>query len=179
MTAQARWGAYWGIALGKDVFLQLCPHEAKIRAIKPSGKTERFYEQNGLYLKLSKAGGKLWRWKYRFEGKEKRLALGVYPDVTLAQARAKRDEARKVLKNGVDPGSQNRKKAVHTQGRTFESVAREWVDSRLPVWSQRPAETVIDRLVANVCPSIGGMLIDSVELSDVLAVPRKIEERRA
>ena len=75
------------------------PHltEVALRAIKPSGKIERFYDTLGLYLELSKAGGKLWRWKYRFEGKEKRLSFGPWPEVSLKEAREKRDQARKVL----------------------------------------------------------------------------------
>ena len=152
--------------------------EAKLRAIKPSGKIERFYDQHGLYLELSAAGGKLWRWKYRFDGKEKRLALGAYPDVTLAQAREKRDDARKVLKNGVDPGSRNRKKIMaHTQGRTFENIAREWVAGRAEIWAQRHMETVVDRLVANVYPAIGKMPIADVGPIDVLLLVKDIEAR--
>ena len=114
------------------------PHltEVALRAIKPSGKVERFYDQQGLYLELSKAGGKLWRWKYRYDGKEKRLSFGAWPDVSLKEAREKRDEARSVLRKGVDPGAGNRKRSSPLPaGRTFESVAREWVNARLPVWS--------------------------------------------
>ena len=152
--------------------------EAKLRAIKVSGKVERFSDSGGLYLELSKAGGKLWRWKYRFDGKEKRLALGSYPDVSLAQAREKRDDARKVLKNGVDPGNKNRKKAAaHTQGRTFENVAREWVAGRSGIWSQRHTETVVDRLVANVYPDIGSMPIADVGPINVLVLVKDIEAR--
>lgn len=154
--------------------------EAKLRAIKVSGKVERFSDSGGLYLELSKAGGKLWRWKYRFDGKEKRLALGSYPDVTLAQAREKRDDARKVLKSGVDPGNRNRKKIMsHTQGRTFESIAREWVAGRAGVWAQRHMETVVDRLVANVYPAIGKMPIADVGPIDVLLLVKAIETRGA
>ena len=79
--------------------------EAKLRAIKPSGKIERFYDQHGLYLELSAAGGKLWRWKYRFDGKEKRLALGVYQDV-IAQARENgaRRQAQRFFLSGSSHG---------------------------------------------------------------------------
>lgn len=158
------------------------PHltEAALRAIKLSGKVERFYDTLGLYLELSKAGGKLWRWKYRFGGKEKRLSFGSWPEVSLKEARDKRDRARKVLREGVDPGLENRKKPiVRPGGRTFESVAREWVEDRLPVWSQRHAETVIDRLVANVYPEIGNTPIAALEPIDVLGLVKKIEARGA
>ncbi len=94
------------------------PHltEATLRAIKPSGKVERFYDTLGLYLELSKAGGKLWRWQYRFGGKEKRLSFGSWPDVSLKEAREKRDQARKILREGVDPGIDNRKKNTACPG---------------------------------------------------------------
>lgn len=158
------------------------PHltEAALRAIKPSGKVERFYDTLGLYLELSKAGGKLWRWKYRFEGREKRLSFGSWPNVSLKEAREKRDRARKILHEGVDPGLENKKRAVvPSGGRTFESVAREWVAGRLPVWSQRHAQTVVDRLVANVYPEIGNTPIAALEPVDVLRLVKKIEARGA
>lgn len=158
------------------------PHltEVALRAIKVSGKIERFYDTLGLYLELSKAGGKLWRWKYRFEGKEKRLSFGPWPEVSLKEAREKRDRARKVLREGVDPGLENRKRPiVRPGGRTFENVAREWVADRLPIWSQRHAETVIDRLVANVYPEIGNTPIAALEPVDVLGLVKKIEARDA
>ena len=154
--------------------------EAKLKSIKTSGKIERFYDDRGLYLELSKAGGKLWRWKYRFDGKEKRLSLGAWPEVSLKEARERRDRARLALQDGVDPGLKNRKKAAATaDGRTFESVAREWVDGRVGVWSQRHAETVIDRLMANVYPEIGSMAIAAIGPVDVLRLVKKIESRGA
>lgn len=158
------------------------PHltEATLRAIKPSGKIERFYDSLGLYLELSKAGGKLWRWKYRFEGKEKRLSFGRWPDVSLKEAREKRDEARKKVREGMDPGAATRKKApACPDARTFESVAREWVADRLPLWSQRHAETVVDRLVANVYPEIGNVPVAALTAGDVLRLVKKIETRGA
>ena len=158
------------------------PHltEATLRAIKPSGKIERFYDSLGLYLELSKAGGKLWRWKYRFEGKEKRLSFGRWPDVSLKEAREKRDQARKKVREGMDPGAATKKKApACPDARTFESVAREWVADRLPVWSQRHAETVVDRLVTNVYPEIGNVPVAALGAGDVLRLVKKIEARGA
>ena len=153
--------------------------EVRLRAIKTSGKIERFHDSHGLYLELSKVGGKHWRWKYRFEGKEKRLAFGPWPEVSLKEARDKRDDARKVLRSGVDPGNQNRKKVVAytQQGRTFESVAREWVAGRAGIWAQRHTETVVDRLVANVYPAIGKMPISEVGPINVLLLVKEIEGR--
>jgi integrase len=152
--------------------------EVKLRAIKASGKIERFHDGQGLYLELSVAGGKHWRWKYSFDGKEKRLTFGAWPEMSLRDAREKRDDARKVLRSGIDPGNQSRKKILaHTHGRTFESVAREWVASRTEVWAQRHTETVVDRLVANVYPAIGAMPIADVGPVNVLLLVKDIEVR--
>ncbi len=152
--------------------------EVKLRAIKPSGKIERFHDGQGLYLELSAAGGKHWRWKYSFDGKEKRLTFGAWPDVSLKDAREKRDDARKVLRSGVDPGNQTRKKILaHTQGRTFENIAREWVATRTEVWAQRHTETVVDRLVANVYPAIGAMPVADVGPVNILLLVKDIEAR--
>jgi Arm DNA-binding domain len=100
-----------------------------VRKIKPSGKTCKFSDERGLYLEVSPTGSKWWRLKYRFEGKEKRLALGVYPDVGLKDARERREAARKLLAGGVDPG-EHRKAQKQTRiddvSNSFEIIAREW-----------------------------------------------------
>src|SRR5271163_1925100 len=100
-----------------------------IRNAKAGKKTVKLFDERGLYLEVSPAGGKWWRLKYRFDGKEKRLSLGVYPDVGLKDARDRRDSARKLLSNGVDP-SENRRaqKSARADGaaNSFEVVAREW-----------------------------------------------------
>src|SRR5271169_451957 len=82
--------------------------DTAVRSTKPSQKTVKRYDERGLYLEVSPAGGKWWRLKYRFDGKEKRLSLGVYPNVSLKDARDRRDAARKLLADGIDP-SENRK----------------------------------------------------------------------
>jgi hypothetical protein len=100
-----------------------------IRTAKPEAKPRKLYDERGLFLLLSPKGGKWWRLKYRFDGKEKLLSLGVYPDVSLKQARERRDDARKLVADGVDP-SENRKATKATRadraGNSFEVVAREW-----------------------------------------------------
>jgi hypothetical protein len=104
--------------------------DTAIRSIKAYYKSKRVFDGRGLYLEVSPAGGKWWRLKYRFDGKEKRLSLGVYPEVGLKDARERRDECRKLLANGADPG-ENRKavKASRVQlvHNSFETVAREWI----------------------------------------------------
>lgn len=105
-----------------------------IRNAKPQDKPVRLFDGGGMYLEMSPAGGKYWRLKYRFDGKEKRLALGVYPDVTLKEARLKRDDARKLRSQGVDPSAE--KKATKTaEAETFEAIYREWLDKFSPRWA--------------------------------------------
>lgn len=103
--------------------------DTAIRNAKPSDKTAKLFDSGGLYLEVTPAGGKWWRLKYRFEQKEKRVSLGVYPEVTLKEARDRRDVARRQLTDGIDPGA-NRKavKATKTDraANSFEVVAREW-----------------------------------------------------
>ena len=100
-----------------------------ISKAKPTDKPQRLFDGGGMYLEISPAGGKLWRLKYRFGKKEKRLALGSYPDVPLAKARERRDEARRLLADGIDPG-EHRKATKSMQAglaaNTFEVIAREW-----------------------------------------------------
>ncbi len=102
--------------------------DTAVKKAKPGAKPARLFDERGLYLEVSPAGGKLWRLKYRHEGKEKRLALGVYPDVSLAKARTRRDEARQLLADGVDQGEHRKAtKAARTElaANSFEIVARE------------------------------------------------------
>lgn len=97
-----------------------------IRRAKPSGKTQKLFDGGGLYLEISPAGGRWWRLKYRFGGKEKRLALGVYPEVTLALARNRREDARRLLAQGTDPSQQ--KKAAAEPAHVATSIARTLFD---------------------------------------------------
>jgi hypothetical protein len=101
---------------------------------KPTGKTFRLFDAGGLYLEVAPSGGRWWRLKYRFDHKEKRLSLGTYPDVGLKNARNRRDDARKLLASGVDPGA-NRKALKASRAdrvaNTFEVLAREWYE---PPW---------------------------------------------
>lgn len=156
--------------------------EAKLRAIKKSGRIERFHDSGGLYLELSAAGGKHWRWKYSFKGKEKRLSFGAWPDVSLKDAREKRDACRKTLKEGTDPGKEKglaKPGHQHAGIATFQVVADEWVRNQKNVWVETHAETVESRLASNVYPYIGEIPIAEVTPQDVLALLRKIEERGA
>ncbi|MGP8588329.1 Arm DNA-binding domain-containing protein, partial [Salmonella enterica] len=109
--------------------------DSKIRAAKPLAKSYKLTDAQGLYLTVSISGSKLWYFRYRFEGKENRLAFGPYPQVTLAEASEKRDAARKLLASGICP-SQIRKmdNAAVDESRTFKFIATEWHTSCLKLW---------------------------------------------
>lgn len=154
--------------------------DTRIRAAKPADKPIRLFDGGGLYLELSPAGGKLWRLKYRVEGREKRLALGQYPDVPLAMARQRRDEARTQLAQGIDPGAHRaaiKATASENAANSFEAIAREWFESRKPLWSDGHAERVIRRFEREVFVKIGSRPIANLTAPEVLGVLRGIERR--
>lgn len=154
--------------------------DTRIRAAKPADKPVRMFDGGGLYLEVSPAGGKLWRLKYRVEGREKRLALGQYPDVPLAMARQRRDEARAQLAQGIDPGAYRaaqKATASENAANTFEAVAREWHATQAATWSESHAERVIRRLEREVFTKIGSRPIANLTAPEILAVLRGIERR--
>jgi hypothetical protein len=125
---------------------------------KADPKPYRITDGAGLYLEVMPNGSKYWRLKYRFAGKEKRLALGVYPAVALVVAREKRDEARRQLVEGIDPGAAKRARkaeAIREAQITFELVAREWWEQRKGGWSPGHAEDVLHRLGSDIFPTLG------------------------
>ncbi|MGZ8219844.1 tyrosine-type recombinase/integrase [Methylomagnum sp.] len=148
------------------------------RNAKPKDKSYRLADEKGLYLEVMPNGSKYFRLKYRFDGKEKRLAFGVYPEVTLKEARPKRDKARALLSQGVDPSAQ-RKATKHAQAESFESITREWLTKFGPSWTAEHAERITRRFERNVFPWIGARPIRQVTAPELLAVLRRIEERGA
>lgn len=154
--------------------------DTAIRTAKPSAKPVRMFDGGGLYLELSPAGGKLWRLKYRFDGKEKRLALGIYPDIGLKDARERREEARKLLANGADPAEARKaQKAAKVERSTnsFEVIAREWFAKHRDTWAASHADKIIARLENDVFPWLGGKAIAEITAPNVLEVLRRIEKR--
>ena len=149
---------------------------------KETTKPYKLADEKGLYLEVAPAGGKWWRLKYRFGGKEKRLSLGVYPDVGLKDARQRRDDARKLLADGIDPG-ENRKaiKAASSEraANSFEVVAREWFAKKLPGWEASTADKIIQRLENDAFPWLGGRPIAEISAPELLKALRRIEERGA
>ena len=149
----------------------------------PDGKARvRYADSGGLYLEALPAGGKHWRWKYRFAGKEKRLAIGTYPTVTLAQARQARDEARRKLLEGLDPvqAKFDARTAVRLRlENNFEAVARAWFEHWKGPRTPRHSEYVLRRLEADVFPALGSKPITEVTAPKLLAMAKAIESRGA
>ena len=156
--------------------------DTAIRNAKPAAKCARLFDGGGLYLEVSPPGGKLWRLKYRFGGKEKRLALGAYPAVSLASARAKRDDARKLLAEGIDPGEQRKAaKAVRAglAANTFEVIGREWYAKVSASMAESTKDNLSRRLDAYIYPEIGHKPISSLTAADLMRVIELIEKRGA
>ena len=153
------------------------------RAICPPDKPyARLADGLGMYLEVTAAGGKDWGIKYSHAGKEKRLALGVYPDVTLAEARKRRDKARDTLAAGEDPGQLKREaklKQALMDATTFEAVARQWWAHWKGPRSPRHADYVIRRLEADVFPAIGSRPLASITAPQLLSMAKGIEARGA
>lgn len=154
-----------------------------IRAAKPADKPTRLFDGGGLYLEVSPTGSKLWRLKYRFAGKEKRLAIGIYPTVTLQEARQRRDRARKLLASGADPGEAKKAEKVgqrSLESGSFEAVAREWHSTvHVHKVTAGHADRTLVRLENDIFPWLGRRPIASVEAPELLAALRKIEARGA
>jgi integrase len=151
-----------------------------VKNAKPATKTRKLFDGGGLFLEVSPKGRKWWRLKYRFGGKEKKLALGVYPDVTLKEARDRRYEAKKLLEDGIDPGERRQaiRKEINTQSaNTFELVAREWFSGQEATWAKSHSSKVIGRLEKDVFPWLGRKPINSITPQQILEVIRRIEAR--
>lgn len=149
----------------------------------PEGRArERYADSGGLYLEVLPSGSKSWKWKYRFAGKEKRLSLGVYPGVSLAQARRDRDKARDLLKGGSDPVQAKKDAKIAARvalEMNFEAVARSWHEHWKGPKSSRHADYVIRRLELDVFPEMGRKPIAEITAPQLLAMAKKIEARGA
>ena len=150
------------------------------RNAKPRDKAYRLFDGGGLYLEVSPRGGKWWRLKYRFGGKEKRISLGVFPKVPLAEARERRDEAKKLLARGFCP-SQARQEAKATECGldTLEAVVREWFKKFSATWSESHSTRVLQRIEKDLLPWLGARPIMEIEPPELLAAIRRIEARGA
>lgn len=151
--------------------------DTKVKSAKPNDSEIKLYDGGGLFLSITPTGGKLWRLKYRFEGKEKKLSLGPYPEVTLADARRRREEARTLLQAGVDPGAVRKaqKVAQTEETETFEVIAREWHAKFSPTWAASHADKILRRLDLYIFPWLGKKKIRSITAPDILGCLRRLE----
>ena len=149
---------------------------------KPSEKPRKLSDGHGLYLEIMPNGSKYWRLKYRFDGKEKRLAFGVYPEVALKEAREKRDQARQLLANHIDP-SENRKaiKAARAElsENSFETLALEWLSKYADRWSKAHGERILHTLKKDIFPWLGRRPVSEITPSELLSTLQRIESRGA
>jgi integrase len=156
--------------------------DTEIRRSKPAERPYKLSDSGGLHLLVTQAGGKLWRWKYRFDGAEKLMALGRYPEVALADARERRDAARKRIANGIDPMAERiaEKTAVkEATEHTFEKIAELWLEHWKGNKSARHSATTQNRLKVNVYPILGARPIADVEPMELVQLAKGIESRGA
>lgn len=156
--------------------------DAKIRNAKPREKTHILYDEKGVHLEISPSGGKWWRLKYRYNGKQKRFSLGTYPEVPLALARERCIEARKLLTNGIDPSAHRKAEkaaALVSAANSFEAVAREWLAVRSPSRAASFLTKKLSALERDVFPYIGNSAISEIKAPELLTVLRRIEGREA
>lgn len=154
--------------------------DTKIRTAKPREKDYKLFDGDGLFLLVTSTGGKLWRLKYRFGGREKLLALGAYPQLALGDARQKRDEKRKLISNGSDPAEIQKAQKSSTgdsDANSFEVVAREWHGRFKQTWSDKHAQITLRRLELNIFPFIGKRPVGEIEPKEVLDVLRRMEAK--
>lgn len=154
--------------------------DAQIRKIKPLEKKKRYSDEKGLYLEVTPAGGKFWRLKYRFDGRESTLTIGSYPEITLAQARRARDEARIQLYSNIDPNAvKNQRLQQIDKNILFKSLAMEWMEDRKAVIKETTYLRDLSVFEKDLFPALGNLPIDQIKGKDVLACAKKIEQRGA
>ncbi len=158
--------------------------DTRIKTAKPKEKPYKLTDGGGLYLQIQPTGAKYWRLAYRYTDKQKTLAIGVYPEITLAQARLDRDKARKLLASGTDPATAMSKRVKKKQQlikteNSFEAIAREWHENEREGWSKDYASSVIKSMGKEVFPYIGHIPLKELTAPLVLEVLRKVESRDA
>jgi integrase len=156
--------------------------DTAVRNAKGRERPQKLSDGGGLHLLVNPDGARYWRMAYRYRGRQRTLAFGVYPIVSLADARAARDAAKKLLTRDIDPSEvrkQQKRAARSSTKNTFEAVAREWCENQRDGWTGRYHDHVVTRLEADVYPEIGSRPIAQIEPPELLAVLRKVEKRGA
>lgn len=154
--------------------------DTAIRAIKPREKAYKVADEKGLFILVNPGGSRLWRLKYRIDGKEKVMALGAYPDVGLKDAREKRDDARKLIAAGIDPVQKKKSDEAEARVRatnTFELVAREWHENIKGEWIEKHAVRTMKLFERDLFPFIGGKPINEIKPRELLECLRRVEKR--
>lgn len=153
--------------------------DIQVKTAKPKGKEYKLSDGGGLYLLVTATGGKLWRCDYRHNSKRKTAAFGAYPSITLAEARQRREDVKRLLANGVDPGEVKKaqKEEQTAELRTFETVAREWYAKNEPAWSASHCATVMSRLERDIFPVIGNRPVAEIKRGDIITLLKGIEAR--
>jgi integrase len=152
------------------------------RSFKPLKKPYKKSDSHGLYLLIMPSGSKLWRYKYRYGGKEKSLALGQYPLISLSEAREARDKARKQLAAYKDPSlekQEEKRQALANTNNTFEAVAREWFEKNKSKWTSKHAQTIWNRLERDLFPAFGNVSLKDIHTPRLAQVIESIEKRGA
>ena len=154
--------------------------DIQVKSAKPTVKDYKLADGGGLYLLVTPTGGKLWRMDYRQNDKRKTISFGAYPTLSLADARQRREDAKKLLANGVDPGEfkkAQKAERVEAATNTFENVAREWHTKSIPDWSENHAERLLTRLEQDVFPFIGNKPIADIKTSEIAEVLERVSNR--
>jgi len=154
--------------------------DTRIRSLRPSERSYRKTDSGGLILEVKPTGARLWRYRYRIAGKENMFAIGAYPEISLKEARERRDEARKLVKQGIHPAHHRKAEKLrkaHEHANTFEAVAREWLDSMKSYWTPRTYRQRLNLLKNDVFPHIGALPMRQVTTAHGHAVIKRIEKR--
>jgi Arm DNA-binding domain len=180
-TAALIWGHIWGHIADQESEMppDMPLTDIKIRSAKPRDKAYKLFDGGGLYLEVTPTGRQVLALEISI-GKEKRLALGVYPDVSLKAAREKREAARQQLAHRIDPGEARKTEKIARAGAdTFEEVAREWHAKFSPGWVNKHSDRILQRLENDIFPWLGKRTVGEIKAPELLAVLRRIESRGA
>jgi hypothetical protein len=151
-------------------------NDTQVRNAKPRQSAYKLFDERGLFLLVSPSGARLWRFKYRTNGREKLIALGAYPDVPLKRARDKRDEARRLLADGIDPSVERQERRA-AQLDTFEGIAKEWLELQRKSLAPETIAILSARLNSGLYPYIGSRPIAAITAQELLGALRRIEAR--
>ncbi len=156
--------------------------DTQIKSAKPREKAYKLFDGDGLYLFITPSGSKYWRLKYRFNGKEKKLALGVYDKVSLADAREKKNDAKKLLDKNIDPGENKKAQKLARQNasaNSFEVIAREWHHKFITKWTPKHADRILSQLNNDIFPWLGSKPISEINAPQLLTTLQRVEARGA